>query len=159
MIWPIICIISNYNSASSPPKIPGGVKETYFHNQGLWFIKLSPIENVKTRFQKEWCLYFYSLCTICHKKRCVFLPKRKDDWNDVMGYNLGKYTEKQICIKTCGKIRQNRLKWEKKVLTYRPLLGRRRWKVVKVFIIQTYFNCLILREAFCVVKFHKGVSN
>ena len=94
MIWPIICIISNYNLASSPPKIPGGVKETYFHNQGLWFIKLSPIENVKTRFQKEWCLYFYSLCTICHKKRCVFLPKRKDDWNDVMGYNLGKYTEK-----------------------------------------------------------------
>ena len=158
MIWPIICIISNYNLASSPPKIPGGVKETYFHNQGLWFIKLSPIENVKTRFQKEWYLYFHSLCTICHKKLCVFLPKRKDDWYDMMGYNLGKYTGKTNLHKTCGEIRQ-KLKWERKLLTYRLLLGRRRWKVVKVFIIQTYFNCLILREAFCVVKFHKGVSD
>ena len=158
MIWPIICIISNYNLASSPPKIPGGVKETYFHNQGLWFIKLSPIENVKTRFQKEWYLYFHSLCTICHKKLCVVLPKRKDDWYDMMGYNLGKYTGKTNLHKTCGEIRQ-KLKWERKLLTYRLLLGRRRWKVVKVFIIQTYFNCLILREAFCVVKFHKGVSD
>ena len=157
MIWPIICIISNYNLASSPPKIPGGVKETYFHNQGLWFIKLSPIENVKTRFQKEWCLYFYSLCTICHKKRCVFLPKRKDDWYDMMGYNLGKYTGKQICIKPVEN--QTKTKVRKKVVNVSAFLGRRRWKVVKVFVIQTYFNCLILREAFCVVKFHKGVSD
>ena len=130
MIWPIICIISNYNLASSPPKIPGGVKETYFHNQGLWFIKLSPIENVKTRFQKEWYLYFHSLCTICHKKLCIFLPKRKDDWYDMMGYNLGKYTGKTNLHKTCGEIRQ-KLKWERKLLTCRLLLGRRRWKVVQ----------------------------
>ena len=114
MIWPIICIISNYNLASSPPKIPGGVKETYFHNQGLWFIKLSPIENVKTRFQKEWCLYFYSLCTICHKKKCVFLPRRKDDWNDMMGYNLGKYTEKTNLHKDLWKdsIKQTKVRKE-----------------------------------------------
>ena len=157
MIWPIVCIISNYNLASSPPKIPGGVKETYFHNQGLWFIKLSPIENVKTRFQKEWYLYFHSLCTICHKKLCIFLPKRKDDWYDMMGYNLGKYTGKTNLHENCGF--DKKLKWERKLLTYRLLLGRRRWKVVKVSIIQTYFNCLILREAFCVVKFHKGVSD
>ena len=30
MIWPIICIISNYNLASSPPKVPGGVKRNIF---------------------------------------------------------------------------------------------------------------------------------
>ena len=120
MIWPIICIISNYNLASSPPKIPGGVKETYFHNQGLWFIKLSPIENVKTRFQKEWCLYFYSLCTICHKKRCVFLPKRKDDWNDVMGYNLGKYTEKTNLHKDLWKDSTKQTKVRKESVNVSP---------------------------------------
>ena len=120
MIWPIICIISNYNLASSPPKIPGGVKETYFHNQGLWFIKLSPIENVKTRFQKEWCLYFYSLCTICHKKRCVFLPKRKDDWNDVMGYNLGKYTEKANLHKDLWKDSTKQTKVRKESVNVSP---------------------------------------
>ena len=120
MIWPIICIISNYNLASSPPKIPGGVKETYFHNQGLWFIKLSPIENVKTRFQKEWCLYFYSLCTICHKKRCVFLPKRKDDWNDMMGYNLGKYTEKTNLHKDLWKDSTKQTKVRKESVNVSP---------------------------------------
>ena len=120
MIWPIVCIISNYNLASSPPKIPGGVKETYFHNQGLWFIKLSPIENVKTRFQKEWCLYFYSLCTICHKKRCVFLPKRKDDWNDVMGYNLGKYTEKTNLHKDLWKDSTKQTKVRKESVNVSP---------------------------------------
>ena len=120
MIWPIVCIISNYNLASSPPKIPGGVKETYFHNQGLWFIKLSPIENVKTRFQKEWCLYFYSLCTICHKKRCVFLPKRKDDWNDMMGYNLGKYTEKTNLHKDLWKDSTKQTKVRKESVNVSP---------------------------------------
>ena len=120
MIWPIICIISNYNLASSPPKIPGGVKETYFHNQGLWFIKLSPIENVKTRFQKEWCLYFYSLCTICHKKRCVFLPKRKDDWNDMMGYNLGKYTEETNLHKDLWKDSTKQTKVRKESVNVSP---------------------------------------
>ena len=120
MIWPIICIISNYNLASSPPKIPGGVKETYFHNQGLWFIKLSPIENVKTRFQKEWCLYFYSLCTICHKKKCVFLPKRKDDWNDMMGYNLGKYTEKTNLHKDLWKDSTKQTKVRKESVNVSP---------------------------------------
>jgi len=120
MIWPIIFIISNYNLASSPPKVPGGVKETYFHNQGLWFIKLSPIENVKTRFQKEWCLYFYSLCTICHKKRCVFLPKRKDDWNDMMGYNLGKYTEKTNLHKDLWKDSTKQTKVRKESVNVSP---------------------------------------
>ena len=120
MIWPIVCIISNYNLASSPPKIPGGVKETYFHNQGLWFIKLSPIENVKTRFQKEWCLYFYSLCTICHKKKCVFLPKRKDDWNDMMGYNLGKYTEKTNLHKDLWKDSTKQTKVRKESVNVSP---------------------------------------
>ena len=120
MIWPINFIISNYNLASSPPKVPGGVKETYFHNQGLWFIKLSPIENVKTRFQKEWCLYFYSLCTICHKKRCVFLPKRKDDWNDMMGYNLGKYTEKTNLHKDLWKDSTKQTKVRKESVNVSP---------------------------------------
>ena len=120
MIWPIICIISNYNLASSPPKIPGGVKETYFHNQGLWFIKLSPIENVKTRFQKEWYLYFHSLCTICHKKLCVFLPKRKDDWNDMMGYNLGKYTEKTNLHKDLWKDSTKQTKVRKESVNVSP---------------------------------------
>ena len=120
MIWPINFIISNYNLASSPPKVPGGVKETYFHNQGLWFIKLSPIENVKTRFQKEWCLYFYSLCTICHKKKCVFLPKRKDDWNDMMGYNLGKYTEKTNLHKNLWKDSTKQTKVRKESVNVSP---------------------------------------
>ena len=120
MIWPINFIISNYNLASSPPKVPGGVKETYFHNQGLWFIKLSPIENVKTRFQKEWCLYFYSLCTICHKKKCVFLPKRKDDWNDMMGYNLGKYTEKTNLHKDLWKDSTKQTKVRKESVNVSP---------------------------------------
>ena len=120
MIWPINFIISNYNLASSPPKVPGGVKETYFHNQGLWFIKLSPIENVKTRFQKEWCLYFYSLCTICHKKKCVFLPRRKDDWNDMMGYNLGKYTEKTNLHKDLWKDSTKQTKVRKESVNVSP---------------------------------------
>ena len=120
MIWPINFIISNYNLVSSPPKVPGGVKETYFHNQGLWFIKLSPIENVKTRFQKEWCLYFYSLCTICHKKKCVFLPKRKDDWNDMMGYNLGKYTEKTNLHKDLWKDSTKQTKVRKESVNVSP---------------------------------------
>ena len=121
MIWPINFIISNYNLTSSPPKVPGGVKrKTYFHNQGLWFIKLSPIENVKTRFQKEWCLYFYSLCTICHKKKCVFLPKRKDDWNDMMGYNLGKYTEKTNLHKDLWKDSTKQTKVRKESVNVSP---------------------------------------
>ena len=126
--------------------------------KGPWFIELSPIENVKTRFQKEWYLYFHSLCTICHKKLCTFLPrKKKDDWYDMMGYNLGKYTGKQICIKPVKK--QTNTKVRKKVVNVSAFLGRRRRKVVKVSVIQTDFNSLILREAFCVVKFLKGVSN
>ena len=147
MIWPIVCIISNYNLASSPPKIPGGVKETYFHNQGLWFIKLSPIENVKTRFQKEWCLYFYSLCTICHKKKCVFLPKRKDDWYDMMGFNLGKYTGKTNLHKTCGEIRQ-KLKWERKLLTYRLFFRSSEMEGCQSFYYSNVFQLLDLERYF-----------
>ena len=75
----------------------------------------------------------------------------------MMGYNLGKYTGKQICIKPVEN--QTKTKVRKKVVNVSAFLGRRRWKVVKVFVIQTYFNCLILREAFCVVKFHKGISD
>ena len=43
--------------------------------------------------------------------------------------------------------------------SYQAFLGRRGRGVVKVTIIQTDFNCLILREAFCVVKFLKSVAN
>ena len=75
----------------------------------------------------------------------------------MMGYNLGKYTGKQICIKTMEN--RTKTKVRKKVVNVSAFLGSRRWKVVKVFVIQTYFNCLILREAFCVVKFLKGVSD
>ena len=158
MIWLIIFIISNYSLASSPPKVPGGVKRDIFSESRTLIHRAFSDRKYQNSFPKEWYLYFHSLCTICHKKLCIFLPKRKDDWYDMMGYNLGKYTGKTNLHKTCGEIRQ-KLKWERKLLTYRLLLGRRRWKVVKVFIIQTYFNCLILREAFCVVKFHKGVSD
>ena len=28
-------------------------------------------------FAKEWYLYFHSLCFICHKKLCIFLPKKE----------------------------------------------------------------------------------
>ena len=50
-------------------------------------------------------------------------------------------------------------KVRKKVVNISAFLGRRRRKVVKVSVIQTDFNYLISREAFCVVKFHKGVSD
>ena len=53
-------------------------KETYFQNQRTLIHR---IFSVKTKlsdpFPKEWYLYFHSLCSICHKKLCIFLPKRK----------------------------------------------------------------------------------
>ena len=149
MIWPIIFIISNYNLASSPPKVPGGVKETYFHNQGLWFIKLSPIENVKTRFQKEWYLYFHSLCTICHKKRCVFLPKRKDDWYDMMGYNLGKYTGKTNLHKTCG---FDKTKVRKKVVNVSPPFRSSEMEGCQSFYYSNVFQLFDLERGFLCCK-------
>ena len=152
MIWPIICIISNYNLASSPPKIPGGVKETYFHNQGLWFIKLSPIENVKTRFQKEWCLYFYSLCTICHKKKCVFLPRRKDDWNDMMGYNLGKYTEKTNLHKDLWKDSTKQTKVRKESVNVSPSFRSSEMEGCQSFYYSNVFQLLDLERGFLCCK-------
>ena len=134
-------------------------KETYFQNQRTLIHR---IFSVKTKlsdpFPKEWYLYFHSLCSICHKKLCIFLPKRKkkDDWYDMMGYNLGKYTG-TILHKNLWRFRNTKVR--KKVANVSAFLGRRRWRVVKVFVIQTYFNCLILREAFCVVKFLKCVSD
>ena len=152
MIWPINFIISNYNLASSPPKVPGGVKETYFHNQGLWFIKLSPIENVKTRFQKEWCLYFYSLCTICHKKKCVFLPKRKDDWNDMMGYNLGKYTEKTNLHKDLWKDSTKQTKVRKESVNVSPSFRSSEVEGCQSFCYSNVFQLLDLERGFLYCK-------
>ena len=71
-------------------------KETYFQNQRTLIHR---IFSVKTKlsdpFPKEWYLYFHSLCSICHKKLCIFLPKKKKNWDegyDMMGHSLGKYT-------------------------------------------------------------------
>ena len=88
-----------------------------------------------------------------------FLAKKRKNWDDeydMMGYNLGKYTG-TILRKNCGESEKTKVR--KKVVNVSAFLGRRRRKVVKVSVIQTYFNCLILREAFCVVKFLKGVSD
>ena len=160
MIWLVIFIISNYSLASSPPKVPGGVKRDIFsESRTLIHRAFSVNRKYQTRFQKSGICIFI-LCALSATRSCVFScqkGKKKDDWYDMMGYNLGKYTGKTNLHKNYGF--DKKLEWERKLLTYRLLLGRRRWKVVKVSIIQTYFNCLILREAFCVVKFHKGVSD
>ena len=157
MIWLIIFIISNYSLASSPPKVPGGVKRDIFSESRTLIHRAFSDQKYQNSFPKEWYLYFHSLCTICHKKLCIFLPKRKDDWYDMMGYNLGKYTG-TILHKNLWRFRKTKVR-EKKLSSYQAFLGRRGRGVVKVTIIQTDFNCLVLREAFCVVKFLKSVAN
>ena len=107
MIWLIIFIISNYSLASSPPKVPGGVKRDIFSESRTLIHRAFSDRKYQNSFPKEWYLYFHSLCTICHKKLCIFLPKRKDDWYDMMGYNLGKYTGKTNLHKTCGESDKN----------------------------------------------------
>merc|ERR1712240_905137 len=82
MIWLIIFIISNYSLASSPPKVPGGVKRDIFsESRTLIHRDFSVNRKYQNSFPKEWYLYFHSLCSICHKKLCIFLPKekKKDD--------------------------------------------------------------------------------
>ena len=79
MIWLVIFIISNYSLASSPPKVPGGVKRDIFSESRTLIHRAFSDRKYQNSFPKEWYLYFHSLCTICHKKLCIFLPKRKDD--------------------------------------------------------------------------------
>merc|ERR1712240_135644 len=73
MIWLIIFIISNYSLASSPPKVPGGVKRDIFSESRTLIHRAFSDRKYQNSFPKEWYLYFHSLCTFCHKKLCVFL--------------------------------------------------------------------------------------
>ena len=120
MIWLIVFIISNYSLASSPPKVPGGVKRDIFsESRTLIHRAFSVNRKYQNSFPKEWYLYFHSLCSICHKKLCIFLPKRKKKgwliWYD--GIQFREVHGKQICIKPVEN--QKKLKWERKLLTYR----------------------------------------
>ena len=134
-------------------------KETYFQDQRTLIHRIFSVKtNYQTRFQKSGICVFI-LCALSATRNCVFScqkEKKKDDWYDMMGYNLGKYTG-TILHKNLWRFRKTKVR--KKVANVSAFLGRRRRKVVKVSVIQTYFNYLILREAFCVVKFLKGVSN
>ena len=159
MIWLVNFIVSNYKLASSPPKDPGGIKNIFSNQKDIDSQNFLRKSKLSDPFPNEWYMCFHSLCSICHKKLCIFLPKRKKNWDegyDMMGHIQGS-TREQFCIKNC---RDSKTKVrEKKLSSYQAFLGRRGREVVKVTIIQTDFNCLVLREAFCVVKFLKSVSN
>ena len=91
-------------------------KETYFQNQRTLIHR---IFSVKTKlsdpFPKEWYLYFHSLCSICHKKLCIFLPKReKIGMMSVIWWdNLGKYTGNNFAYNK-EKVEIHKLRWERK---------------------------------------------
>ena len=73
MIWLGKFIISNYKLASSPPKDPGGIKNIFSNQRTLIHRIFSVKAKLSDPFPKEWYLYFHSLCSICHKKLCIFL--------------------------------------------------------------------------------------
>ena len=158
MIWLIIFIISNYSLASSPPKVPGGVKRDIFsESRTLIHRAFSVNRKYQTRFQKSGICIFI-LCALSATRNCVFsCQKEKKGW--LVWYDGIQFREVHGNNFASNLWRIRKTKVRKKVVNVSAFLGRRRWKVVKVFVIQTYFNCLILREAFCVVKFLKGVSD
>ena len=151
MIWLIIFIISNYSLASSPPKVPGGVKRDIFSESRTLIHRAFSDRKYQNSFPKEWYLYFHSLCTICHKKLCIFLPKRKDDWYDMMGYNLGKYTGKTNLHETCGEIRQ-KLKVRKKVVNVSPSFRSSEMEGCQSFYYSNVFQLLDLERGFLCCK-------
>ena len=159
MIWLVNFIISNYKLASSPPKDPGGIKNIFSNQRTLIHRIFSVKANYQTRFQMSGICAFI-LCALSATRNCVFscqkgkkIGMRGMIWWDTFREVHGE----QFCIKNCSdsktKVR------EKKLLSYQAFLGRRGRRVVKVTIIQTDFNCLVLREAFCVAKFLKSVAN
>ena len=103
MIWQNNFIESNYNWRRALRKILEE-QRTYFHiNEDIDSQSFLQKIRLLYPFAKEWYLYFHSLCFICHKKLCIFLPKRKKNWDDeydMMGYNLGKYTGNNSAQKT-----------------------------------------------------------
>ena len=151
MIWLIIFIISNYSLASSPPKVPGGVKRDIFSESRTLIHRAFSDRKYQNSFPKEWYLYFHSLCSICHKKLCIFLPKeKKDDWYDMMGYNLGKYTGKQICIKPVEN--QTKTKVRKKVVNVSPSFRSSEMEGCQSFYYSNVFQLLDLERGFLCCK-------
>ena len=77
MIWLIIFIISNYSLASSPPKVPGGVKRDIFsESRTLIHRAFSVNRKYQTRFQKSGICIFI-LCALSATRSCVFSCQRK----------------------------------------------------------------------------------
>ena len=77
MIWQNNFIESNYNWRRALRKILEE-QRTYFHiNEDIDSQSFLQKIRLLYPFAKEWYLYFHSLCFICHKKLCIFLPKKE----------------------------------------------------------------------------------
>ena len=77
MIWLVIFIISNYSLASSPPKVPGGVKRDIFsESRTLIHRAFSVNRKYQTRFQKSGICIFI-LCALSATRSCVFSCQKR----------------------------------------------------------------------------------
>ena len=69
-------------------------KEHIFKIKGHWFIEFSP-KNQTIRPVSKRVVFVFSFFVLYLPQEIVYFlakKKKKDDWYDMMGYNLGKYT-------------------------------------------------------------------